>query len=316
VESTPEARNGRCYNSCKVRPKAERDHLLEHYKSQAFPRSTPEVLQFDPKQHISFVRGEVLQVRNQVSFGHGSSVGMVRETNEDYHRVKLFQTAKGQLSFLAVADGMGGAAAGEHASKLAIDTVTKAIEQYVEFINSGRGAIPLEKALEKSILAANKQIYKMSMDHLERSGMGTTLTVAIVYGTQLLLGHVGDSRGHLIRKNMIKQITKDHSWVQAQVDSGTMTLEAAENHQYRNLLLQALGTKPNVTPEIKIMQVMSGDMIVLCSDGLHGLVKEEEIRAELARSSNLQSAIDYWIGLAESRGAPDNVTVVVARIGS
>jgi protein phosphatase len=257
-----------------------------------------------------------LQVRNQVSFGHGSSVGMVRETNEDYHRVKLFQTAKGQLSFLAVADGMGGAAAGEHASKLAIDTVTKAIEQYVEFINSGRGAIPLEKALEKSILAANKQIYKMSMDHLERSGMGTTLTVAIVYGTQLLLGHVGDSRGHLIRKNMIKQITKDHSWVQAQVDSGTMTLEAAENHQYRNLLLQALGTKPNVTPEIKIMQVMAGDMIVLCSDGLHGLVKEEEIRAELARSSNLQSAIDYWIGLAESRGAPDNVTVVVARIGS
>jgi hypothetical protein len=125
VESTPEARNGRCYNSWRF-VKSRTGSSFTAFTPQKYPRRITEIPQIDPKQHISFVRGEVLQVRNQVSFGHGSSVGMVRETNEDYHRVKLFQTAKGQLSFLAVADGMGGAAAGEHASKLAIDTVTKA----------------------------------------------------------------------------------------------------------------------------------------------------------------------------------------------
>ena len=257
-----------------------------------------------------------MQVRNAVSFGHGSSVGMVRETNEDYHRVKVFSTVKGQLVFLAVADGMGGAAAGEHASKMAIDTVTKAIEQYVEFINSGRAAIALEKALEKSILVANKQINKVGLERPERDGMGTTLTVAILQGATMLLGHVGDSRAHLVRKGQIKQISRDHSWVADQVEKGIMTREAAERHQYRNLLLQALGTKPTVTPDIKAFPVIAGDTIILSSDGLHGLVSEEEFLEELKRAGNLQTAVDYWIGLAESRGAPDNVTGVVARVGA
>jgi protein phosphatase len=258
----------------------------------------------------------VLQVRTGVSFGHGSSPGRVRETNEDYHRVKTFSAPMGQLVFLAVADGMGGAAAGEYASKIAIDVVTKAIGDYVEFISTGRAAIPLDKALEKSILMANRQIYRMAAEFPEREGMGTTLTVAILYGKDVILGHVGDSRAYLIRKGQIKQITRDHSWVEDQVQKGILTREAAENHDYRNLLMRALGTRPSVEPDLRTVQVLPGDTLVLSSDGLHGLVRDDELVEELNRGRSLQSAIEYWIGLANSRGGPDNITGVVAQVMS
>jgi protein phosphatase len=258
----------------------------------------------------------MLQVRTGVSFGHGSSPGRVRETNEDYHRVKTYSTPSGPLVFLAVADGMGGAAAGEYASKIAIDTITKAIGDYTDFISGGRAAIPLEKALEKSILNANRQIYRMALEIPEREGMGTTLTVAILQGKSVILGHVGDSRAYMLRKGQIKQLTRDHSWVEDQVEKGFLTREAAENHDYRNLLMRALGTRPSVEPELKVVPVLPGDTFILSSDGLHGLVRDYEFAAELERASSLQSAIEYWIGLANSRGGPDNITGVVAQVGA
>lgn len=257
-----------------------------------------------------------MQARIGVNFGHGSSPGRVRETNEDYHRVKTFSTPRGNLVFLAVADGMGGAAAGEHASKIAIEVVTEAIGGYAEFVSGGGAAVPLEKALEKAILAANRTIYKASLENPSREGMGTTLTVAIVRGRELVLGHVGDSRLYLLRRGEMRQLTKDHSWVADQVDRGLMTAESALNHQYRNLLVRALGTRAKVEPDVALLDVQPGDVYLLTSDGLHGLIAPEEFQEELRRGRSLQSAIDYWISLANQRGGPDNITGVIAQVGA
>ena len=185
-----------------------------------------------------------MQARLAINFGHGSSPGRVRETNEDYHRVKTFQTSRGTLVFLAVADGMGGAAAGERASKLAIETVTDGIQQYVDFVSRGGEAVPLEKALEKSILKANREIHRSALERPEWDGMGTTLTVALLFGRNLILGHVGDSRAYLLRAGRLTQVTRDHSWVAEQVERGVLAPEAAEHHQFKNLLSRALGPRP------------------------------------------------------------------------
>jgi protein phosphatase len=246
-----------------------------------------------------------LQTRPGVNFGHGSSVGRVRDSNEDYHRVKTFQTTKGPLVFLAVADGMGGAAA---------DVVTKAISDYVEFVANGNAAIPLEKALEKSIQAANRTIYKTALEFPERDGMGTTLTVLILYERKGILGHVGDSRAHLVRKGQVQQISKDHSWVEEQVEKGILTREQAENHQYRNLLARALGTRPQVAVDVLSFPISMGDTFILTSDGLHNQVRIDEFLDELNRGSALQMALEYFIGLANQRGGPDNITGVIAQV--
>ncbi|HEX2863781.1 MAG TPA: protein phosphatase 2C domain-containing protein [Deinococcales bacterium] len=251
-----------------------------------------------------------------VNFGHGSSAGRVRETNQDYHRVKVLNTPRGPLYFLAVADGMGGAAAGERASKIAIETLTDAINRYVDFLNEGRPAVSLEKALEKAFLAANREIYREAAANPSRDGMGTTLTVLLLSGRELVLGHVGDSRCYRIRGGRISQLSKDHSWVAEQVEKGALTPEEAATHQYRNLLVKALGTRNRVEPQIVTDELQNGDMFVLCSDGLHGLVSEGELLEELGRNATLQSAIDFFIGLAESRGGPDNITAVVAQVQS
>jgi serine/threonine protein phosphatase PrpC len=255
-----------------------------------------------------------LQTRPGVNFGHGSSVGRVRDSNEDYHRVKTFQTTKGPLVFLAVADGMGGAAAGEYASKIAVDVVTKAISDYVDFVANGNAAIPLEKALEKSIQAANRTIYKTALEFPERDGMGTTLTVLILYERRGILGHVGDSRAHLVRKGQVQQISKDHSWVEEQVEKGILTREQAENHQYRNLLARALGTRPQVAVDVLSFPISTGDTFILTSDGLHNQVRIDEFLDELNRGSALQMALEYFIGLANQRGGPDNITGVLAQV--
>jgi PPM family protein phosphatase len=257
----------------------------------------------------------VVQGKNSVIFGHGSSVGRVRDHNEDYHRVKTYPSPKGTINFFAVADGMGGAAAGERASKTAIEVVSKAISEYVSFIEKGGSAIPLEKALEKSLLAANRKINKEALENPEFSGMGTTITVCIALERKLVFGHVGDSRAYLIRRGTIKQITRDHSWVSFQVEHGILTPEEAEDHPNRNQLMRALGTRAEVLVDIGTLPTQIGDVFLLSSDGLHGFVHDDEFLAELARPGlNLQGAVDYFIGMANARGGLDNITGVIAQV--
>ncbi len=256
-----------------------------------------------------------MQTKSNVIFGHGSSVGRVRDHNEDYHRVKTFLSGRNAVHFFAVADGMGGAAAGERASKTAIEVVSKAVSDYVDFTSAGNKAIPLDKALERALVAANKRINREALENPEYSGMGTTITVCIAQERQLIYGHVGDSRAYLIRGGEISQVTRDHSWVGFQVEHGILTAEEAQNHPNRNQLMRALGTRAEVLVDIGVVPIKVGDIFLLSSDGLHGFVEDNEFLEELSRRAlNLSSAVDYFIGMANSRGGLDNITCIIAQV--
>lgn len=242
--------------------------------------------------------------------GHGSDVGRVRPLNEDYHRVWQFDT----LTLLAVADGMGGAAAGEVASKMAMEVLDKSFSRYIEEMQAGKALVGIDKLTEQAVRLANKKVYAAATANSGRRGMGTTLTSVAIYNNKAFLGHVGDSRAYLVRGDKIYQLTKDHSWVEEQLEQGNLTEEQAKNHEWRNLITRALGTRPTVSPDIVEIDVQSKDVFIIATDGLHGLVNPEEILAEVKRTLNRQSSVEYLISLANERGGPDNITLVIAEV--
>jgi protein phosphatase len=128
------------------------------------------------------------------------------------------------------------------------------------------------------------------------------------------VGHVGDSRAYLVRGSKIYQLTKDHSWVEEQLEKGLINEVEAEQHEWRNLITRALGTRPQVAPDVIEMDAKQGDVFVISTDGLHGLVKPEEILAEVSRTANRQLSVEYLISLANDRGGPDNITLVIAEV--
>lgn len=246
--------------------------------------------------------------------GHGSDVGRVRPLNEDYHRVWQFPLYNGELTLLAVADGMGGAAAGEVASKLAMEVLDESFSRYVNEMQSGKPVVGIGTLTEKAIRLANRRVYAAAIRNQGRRGMGSTLTCVAIYARKAYLGHVGDSRAYLVRGNKIYQLTKDHSWVEEQLEKGLISEREAEHHEWRNLITRALGTRPQVAPDTVEIEVKRGDVFVISTDGLHGLVRPEEILAEVNRTQNRQSSVEYLIALANERGGPDNITVVIAEV--
>ncbi len=225
-----------------------------------------------------------------------------------------FPLSSGELTLLAVADGMGGAAAGEVASKLAMQVLDEMFSRYVEELEQGRPIVGIDKLTEKAVRLANRRVYAAAISNQRRRGMGTTLTMVAVLGRRAYLGHVGDSRAYLVRGHKIYQLTKDHSWVEEQLEKGLISEEEAEQHEWRNLITRALGTRPQVAPDIVEIDVQKGDIFVISTDGLHGLVKPEEILAEVRRTNNHQSSVEYLIALANERGGPDNITLVIAEV--
>ncbi len=246
--------------------------------------------------------------------GHGSDVGRVRPLNEDYHRVWQFPLPDGELTLLAVADGMGGAAAGEVASKLAMEVLDESFSRYVDEIRLGNPVVGIDKLTEKAMRLANRRVYAAAIKNQGRRGMGTTLTCVAVMRRRAFVGHVGDSRAYMIRGNKIYQLTKDHSWVEEQLEKGLMSEDEAEQHEWRNLITRALGTRPQVAPDVIEVGVEPGDVFVISTDGLHGLVKPEEILTEVRRTANRQLSVEYLISLANDRGGPDNITLVIAEV--
>ncbi|MFA5550078.1 MAG: Stp1/IreP family PP2C-type Ser/Thr phosphatase [Trueperaceae bacterium] len=246
--------------------------------------------------------------------GHGSDVGRVRPLNEDFHRVWQFPLAGGDITLLAVADGMGGAAAGEVASKLATEVLDESFSRYVEEVRSGHPVVGIDKLIDKALRLANRRVYTEAFSKQNRRGMGSALTCVAVVKRKAYVGHVGDSRAFLVRGKKIYQLTKDHSWVEEQVALGNLTEEQAENHEWRNLVTRVLGTRPTVAPDVIELEVQKGDVFVLSTDGLHGLVKPEEILAEIKRTENRQTNVEVMLTLANERGGPDNITVVIAEI--
>lgn len=238
----------------------------------------------------------------------------MRPFNEDYHRVWQFPAPQGTLSLFAVADGMGGAAAGEVASKLAMQVLDESFSRYVAVLNEGQPLVGIDKLTEKAVRLANRRVYAAAISNSGRRGMGTTLTTVALYQGKATLGHVGDSRAYLVRGSKIFQLTRDHSWVEEQLEKGLINEDEARHHEWRNLITRALGTRPQVAPDIVEVEVHKGDVFVVSTDGLHGLVTPEEILAEVRRTSNRQSMVEYLISLANERGGPDNITLVVAEV--
>jgi serine/threonine protein phosphatase PrpC len=262
-------------------------------------------------------------IRVQV-FGK-TDVGRSREHNEDRFLVADLTRKDASLqpqvrqhdlgergSLFVVADGMGGAAAGELASQMATDTIfahlLKAWNAETE-ATAQRFAHRLKEAVE----VANANIHAHAKAHPEVRGMGTTTTAAGVLGEHLYLTQVGDSRAYLVRGGEAHQLTKDQSLMQRLVEAGELTEEEAAHSERRNIILQALGPDPKVKVDLTHQEIRRGDTLVLCSDGLSGQVKREEIAQIVTQASDLAAACDKLIALANERGGPDNITVVMAR---
>ncbi len=228
----------------------------------------------------------------------GSHVGMVRSNNQD-------SGFAGDRLFL-VADGMGGHAGGDVASALTTKTMAD-----IEGQPTGN-AIESARALKAGLLDANRMLRSTVKDRPELAGMGTTFTGFLTVGDQLALAHIGDSRLYLLRNGKMRQVTRDHTFVQRLVDSGRITEEEAKTHPRRSVLMRVLGdvdSSPEIDTEVLDSQV--GDVWLLCSDGLCGYVDEPDIEKILKRRTTLEGAVENLIDKSLAAGAPDNVTVVL-----
>ena len=254
-----------------------------------------------------------------------TDVGRTREHNEDAFVVVDLTTndaslqpsvrqhrlgAKGTL--FMVADGMGGAAAGEIASQMATEIVLKEFREHwlpLQDLTTDAFARVLKRAVQN----ANQQIHGYASSHQEFRGMGTTATIAGILADTLYLAQVGDSRGYLVRDGIAKQITKDQSLMQKLIEAGELTEEEAAQSERRNIILQALGPEPAIKVDLTHQKLRRGDTLVLCSDGLSGQVSRDEIARVVTEERDLVQACRRLIDMANNAGGPDNITVIISR---
>ncbi|MDJ0340250.1 protein phosphatase 2C domain-containing protein [Streptomyces sp. H10-C2] len=241
--------------------------------------------------------GEV-RMTLSLRFAAGSHKGMIREGNEDsgYAGPRL----------LAIADGMGGQAAGEVASSEVISTIVT--------LDDDIPGSDILTSLGTAVQRANDQLRVMVEEDPQLEGMGTTLTALLWTGQRLGLVHVGDSRAYLLRDGLLTQITQDHTWVQRLVDEGRITEEEATTHPQRSLLMRALGSGEHVEPDLSIREVRVGDRYLICSDGLSGVVSHQTLEDTLAGYQAPNETVQELIQLALRGGGPDNITCIVADV--
>jgi serine/threonine protein phosphatase PrpC len=225
-----------------------------------------------------------------------TDTGRQRHANEDsyFARAPVF----------AVADGMGGAQAGEVASRIAAGAFEHDI--------AAEG--PAEGQLEEIAQEANREIHQLAQKDSSRAGMGTTLTAAMLHDDEVALGHVGDSRAYVLRDGKLKRLTKDHSLVEELRRQGRLTEEQAEEHPQRSIITRALGPEPKVNVDTMTFPARDGDVFLLCSDGLTTMVGDEEIRDILTGSKNLRAAVNRLVEAANRGGGRDNITAVAFRV--
>ena len=251
-----------------------------------------------------------------------TNIGMRRRVNQDAFK---FHRYTERTSLYVVCDGMGGAKSGEVASKLAAETFVEVINQFIEPIkrkNKPVGTSDIKRALAKAVDIANERVYTTAKKNEECNGMGTTLVAALVIDKNVFIINVGDSRLYKIKNNTIKQITKDHSWVQEMVDMGRITPEEAKNSTNKNIITRAVGTNSMVEGTIYQLKVEDGDFLLLCTDGLTGMV-EDDVICNIVSNDRHSSRLDQveldlrvrkLIDTANKNGGHDNITVVLVRI--
>ncbi|HSZ60415.1 MAG TPA: Stp1/IreP family PP2C-type Ser/Thr phosphatase [Terriglobales bacterium] len=251
-----------------------------------------------------------MKVRTGIEVSSQSDIGCLRQNNEDsfgYWEPDDDQQflLKGRLA--VVADGMGGYEGGQEASRLAVETL-------MAVYRDAEGNDP-QAALIEALQAAHEQIRQYSFAHPELRGMGTTCTAAAVVQDELYFVHVGDTRLYLVRDGHITRVTRDHSYVGRLVEAGMISAEEAEHHPQRNILTAALGTNPELTMDAPEQPepLRPADVLVICTDGLWGLVRDPEI-LDLVETNSAEKAGRELIALAKERGGPDNITVEILRL--
>ena len=236
-----------------------------------------------------------------------SDIGIKRKENQD--RI-YFPELESNVMMFIVADGMGGANAGGTASRMAIEYVRQAILAGFEEAKEEREKI--EELIRTSIVSANKYVYGKSLEVPEYSGMGTTLSVALIVKNKVYIGHVGDSRIYRIRKNIMRQLTRDHSYVQALLQDGSITKEEAEHHPQKNMLLKAVGCEENVEPDVMVKGFLKDDILLMCSDGLTNMMDVKDIYNEVVSGKrNLKQTCDSLNSHSKLNGGYDNISVIL-----
>ena len=235
-----------------------------------------------------------------------SDVGMAREMNQDYYYISDDQN---EVKLYILADGMGGYKGGEIASKLAVTCARNYIENNIK--ETPKDKESLIQLVGSSVEYANMVVYEKSKEDSELEGMGTTLEICLVYNNRAFIAHVGDSRIYRIRKEFMRKLTKDHSYVQKLVEDGTITKEEADRHPKKNMLMKALGCNAFVEPDVTIKGFLKGDTIIICSDGLTNMLTQDEIYN--IATSKFEYAPSDLIEKANKKGGYDNITVIIIR---
>ena len=234
-----------------------------------------------------------------------TDVGLIRSGNEDNY---LMVPERGTF---IVADGMGGHAAGEVASEMAVGIIARDLGSF-----KGLGAEEAASRMIQAIRDANAAIYERTLSEHDKRGMGTTSTVLVLHANRYLVGQVGDSRGYLLREGVFHQLTKDHSYVQEQVDAGYLTPEQARTHPYANVITRCVGASGDVTPDLFSGVVRAGDVFLLASDGLTGMLEDDVLAAILLSDGTPERWVDRLVAEANRRGGLDNITALIVRVDS
>lgn len=236
-----------------------------------------------------------------------TDIGKTRKQNQDSIFIcDDFENVK----YFIIADGMGGVNGGEIASTTAISAVKSYIDEHIYDIELVEDQI--NDLIRGAISRANKEIYEIAEKDETYKGMGTTVILAITFGNRVYIGHIGDSRLYRIRKNIIRQLTTDHSYVQALLKEGTITKEQAYNHPQKNILLKVVGCEPYIEPDILVKGFLKDDVLLMCTDGLTNMLTNEEIFNIITNEKNdLENICKHLIDAANENGGNDNISVIL-----
>lgn len=242
-------------------------------------------------------------------FSAHSDIGKVRSANEDsYNTGNLSDGA----AWAVICDGMGGASGGMVASRMCTSSVSSHIEKAYR---EGGGLSSVKNLLLSAITSANSEIFEMSQTEPSLSGMGTTVVAAFVTSDAAVIAHVGDSRAYLVRGGEITQLTKDHSMVQYMVDIGKISLEEAKNHPDRNVITRAVGIDRDIRVDVDVTEVSSGDILIICTDGLNGSISDGEILKITLDTGDCNRLPQALVDAANANGGRDNITVAAIKVG-
>lgn len=242
-----------------------------------------------------------------MEIGVKTDIGIIRDNNQDAYYV----SSNKDYPLFIIADGMGGHKAGEIASEMAIEIISKNLSNHLT--DPSIAEEDIKNRIQDSISEANNKIYKKSMEDERYSGMGTTVTLAFITDDKIFMGHVGDSRAYLLRNSILSQITEDHSLVEELIRNGSISKEEAKYHPQRNIITRAVGTSMVIKADVIVERRYKDDILLLCTDGLTNMVDDNQIKDFLINSEDIQKSCEELVKLSNNKGGFDNITVLAVK---